>query len=128
MGWGKWGGTLAHSPWVLVPSSVKRGLDSWVLSGPERVCTLERSMGHENSGRFGPDLLGGHSLGDAVHPPLSKISHLFREGRGRRLCTESECQEVGVGGAKVEVRTVSYTHLTLPTIVEWCRSRWSPYH
>ena len=24
--------------------------------------------------------------------------------------------------------TVSYTHLTLPTIVEWCRSRWSPYH
>ena len=23
---------------------------------------------------------------------------------------------------------VSYTHLTLPTIVEWCRSRWSPYH
>ena len=25
-------------------------------------------------------------------------------------------------------RAVSYTHLTLPTIVEWCRSRWSPYH
>ena len=25
-------------------------------------------------------------------------------------------------------KTVSYTHLTLPTIVEWCRSRWSPYH
>ena len=24
--------------------------------------------------------------------------------------------------------SVSYTHLTLPTIVEWCRSRWSPYH
>ena len=23
---------------------------------------------------------------------------------------------------------VSYTHLTLPTIVRWCRSRWSPYH
>ena len=25
-------------------------------------------------------------------------------------------------------RAVSYTHLTLPTIVRWCRSRWSPYH
>ena len=24
--------------------------------------------------------------------------------------------------------TVSYTHLTLPTIVRECRSRWSPYH
>ena len=26
------------------------------------------------------------------------------------------------------VVTVSYTHLTLPTKLEWCRSRWSPYH
>ena len=25
-------------------------------------------------------------------------------------------------------RTVSYTHLTLPTIAAECRSRWSPYH
>ena len=24
--------------------------------------------------------------------------------------------------------TVSYTHLTLPTIAAECRSRWSPYH
>ena len=23
---------------------------------------------------------------------------------------------------------VSYTHLTLPTIIRECRSRWSPYH
>ena len=26
------------------------------------------------------------------------------------------------------VRTVSYTHLTLPTTLPRCRSRWSPYH
>ena len=26
------------------------------------------------------------------------------------------------------IATVSYTHLTLPTKLEWCRSRWSPYH
>ena len=25
-------------------------------------------------------------------------------------------------------QAVSYTHLTLPTKLEWCRSRWSPYH
>ena len=25
-------------------------------------------------------------------------------------------------------RAVSYTHLTLPTNVQQCRSRWSPYH
>ena len=27
-----------------------------------------------------------------------------------------------------EVVPVSYTHLTLPTKIKWCRSRWSPYH
>ena len=26
------------------------------------------------------------------------------------------------------IYAVSYTHLTLPTKLEWCRSRWSPYH
>ena len=25
-------------------------------------------------------------------------------------------------------QAVSYTHLTLPTTIGWCRSRWSPYH
>ena len=25
-------------------------------------------------------------------------------------------------------RAVSYTHLTLPTTLHECRSRWSPYH
>ena len=28
----------------------------------------------------------------------------------------------------VPIRPVSYTHLTLPTTVGPCRSRWSPYH
>ena len=31
----------------------------------------------------------------------------------------------GVGHSN---ETVSYTHLTLPTIHVLCRSRWSPYH
>ena len=30
--------------------------------------------------------------------------------------------------AKAALETVSYTHLTLPTIALLCRSRWSPYH
>ena len=29
---------------------------------------------------------------------------------------------------RFEPRPVSYTHLTLPTIISVCRSRWSPYH
>ena len=27
-----------------------------------------------------------------------------------------------------QIASVSYTHLTLPTIYPKCRSRWSPYH
>ena len=29
---------------------------------------------------------------------------------------------------RVDIASVSYTHLTLPTILRSCRSRWSPYH
>ena len=29
---------------------------------------------------------------------------------------------------KKRIRPVSYTHLTLPTTLHECRSRWSPYH
>ena len=31
-------------------------------------------------------------------------------------------------GAAIGVSPVSYTHLTLPTTLHECRSRWSPYH
>ena len=31
-----------------------------------------------------------------------------------------------LGSARIEA--VSYTHLTLPTTCNLCRSRWSPYH
>ena len=30
--------------------------------------------------------------------------------------------------AQNNLEAVSYTHLTLPTILRSCRSRWSPYH
>ena len=33
-----------------------------------------------------------------------------------------------IKSGKDGVSSVSYTHLTLPTIALLCRSRWSPYH
>ena len=33
-----------------------------------------------------------------------------------------------VSPAMGTLAAVSYTHLTLPTTIGWCRSRWSPYH
>ena len=40
-----------------------------------------------------------------------------------RLTTRTDAAERGTRG-----EAVSYTHLTLPTTLHECRSRWSPYH
>ena len=37
-------------------------------------------------------------------------------------------REMGVYSELHDHETVSYTHLTLPTTLHECRSRWSPYH
>ena len=36
--------------------------------------------------------------------------------------------EVELEMADIQIYPVSYTHLTLPTNTNACRSRWSPYH
>ena len=38
------------------------------------------------------------------------------------------CERLGVKRGLRNPDAVSYTHLTLPTIIRECRSRWSPYH
>ena len=40
---------------------------------------------------------------------------------GIRRLLERKLREIHAGA-------VSYTHLTLPTTIGWCRSRWSPDH
>ena len=48
------------------------------------------------------------------------------EARGYTIIGLDEASNVNI---RVEgTRAVSYTHLTLPTILRSCRSRWSPYH
>ena len=44
------------------------------------------------------------------------------------LFTLGSSGEVAFSTDKRRRETVSYTHLTLPTITTVCRSRWSPYH
>ena len=50
---------------------------------------------------------------------LTQVSTWFANAR-RRLKKENKMTWTP--------RTVSYTHLTLPTTGSLCRSRWSPYH
>ena len=41
---------------------------------------------------------------------------------------EHENRETWVGNCLQSIESVSYTHLTLPTTIPSCRSRWSPEH
>ena len=43
-------------------------------------------------------------------------------------CVHYLYTDFGAYGIRVTAVPVSYTHLTLPTMNTWCRSRWSPYH
>ena len=51
---------------------------------------------------------------------IMKVSELYLDLPARRLLPAVL--------DKVKIPPVSYTHLTLPTIILPCRSRWSPYH
>ena len=59
-----------------------------------------------------------------------QMSELNRRERVHRLCTRAGMLEsfLVCPGELTDDQAVSYTHLTLPTRIYPCRSRWSPYH
>ena len=62
---------------------------------------------------------------------LNNIKNLFtkQELLNGNFGIEREGLRVDKNGVLSEKpHPVSYTHLTLPTNVSMCRSRWSPYH
>ena len=46
----------------------------------------------------------------------------------RQLAKQEAKADERVAKLLDKAETVSYTHLTLPTTLHECRSRWSPYH
>ena len=68
------------------------------------------------------------ALADIVKPALVEIS-VYSEGRYRiEIRASIEALLTGINARYQDTTPVSYTHLTLPTIILPCRSRWSPYH
>ena len=66
---------------------------------------------------------------------VAKLKHNRHKGDGIKLYGTWKRVRVVVMRTHGQIGTispciaaVSYTHLTLPTKLEWCRSRWSPYH
>ena len=50
------------------------------------------------------------------------------EQKEERHIQPEQNEETRIQKYEERLRTVSYTHLTLPTTGSLCRSRWSPYH
>ena len=68
---------------------------------------------------------------DTLNFPYGTKSTEELIGYGRQIFDfflENNVTEVIIACNTASATTVSYTHLTLPTKLEWCRSRWSPYH
>ena len=61
-------------------------------------------------------------VGD-FNTPLSKIDRSSKQNINKDIVSlNNTLEEMDL------TDTVSYTHLTLPTMIIRCRSRWSPYH
>ena len=78
------------------------------------------------SGQLGMDPKTGELVSDALAPQarqaLKNLQQVVEAGGGGLQ------QVVAVDVFLTDMAAVSYTHLTLPTNVQQCRSRWSPYH
>ena len=62
------------------------------------------------------------------YPELTKIGSVRQRTVIGRDSDLDDGTPYGGYYTQEEARAVSYTHLTLPTILRSCRSRWSPYH
>ena len=76
---------------------------------------------------------GAISLEEAKRQLKEKVGKLrpYHYALMEQTMTEEnpeECFKENLSELNKLLEAVSYTHLTLPTKLEWCRSRWSPYH
>ena len=84
---------------TLVPTTVAHASEAQLPEGPS-----------SSSATPSP---GNHAMGSQI----KKHEHgAVTANRMQSLATDTELE------------AVSYTHLTLPTTLHECRSRWSPYH
>ena len=79
----------------------------------------------ETVGKKEPVRVDEHFLSEIIEARMIQIFETLHDELQRIDGLDLPGGFVMTGGG---VSPVSYTHLTLPTILRSCRSRWSPYH
>ena len=120
---------IPYTPEATVAMKMVNGLDSFVLLAVPLFILAANLM---NSGKISEKLIDfalaivGPIRGGLAHANVL-VSMMFAGVSGA-----AQADTAGVGKILIPSMerkgSVSYTHLTLPTKLEWCRSRWSPYH
>ena len=99
-------GHIPIAPLVAVPAGI---IAMFIAKGGNYTDFKKNTISHMF---FSLNLFGGFL-------PIWVMREAFFESLIKGKLDQSFCNTV---------RAVSYTHLTLPTILRSCRSRWSPYH
>ena len=98
--------------------------------------TSTRAMIFDHSGRE----VGRHQLeheqilpraGWVEHNPVEiweRTGSVLQSALNNTRLSASDLVALGITNQRETTMAVSYTHLTLPTKSDECRSRWSPYH
>ena len=91
-------------------SAVFSFIQGWIMTGiTQKLCYRLRKEISEKINRMPMKYFESRTYGEV----LSRITN--------------DVDTLGMG-LNQSITTVSYTHLTLPTMFRLCRSRWSPYH
>ena len=81
-----------------------------------------------NEGKIAPLSIEMRELNGQKDDTTGKVTPLTKDEYLKYFTDESVEQMNFFNSFITKETPVSYTHLTLPTTIGWCRSRWSPYH
>ena len=107
---------------------------------------VKKSVGRYAASYVEDGMVVGLGTGSTAHWFIDEVGRRYQTGELKNiLCVSTseassqQARELGLPLKNLEdvnaidllvdgADAVSYTHLTLPTILRSCRSRWSPYH
>ena len=113
-------GTGIHPDWQQVIQPLRVGLTehNWNTLAIQMPILPNEAEYHE----YAP-------LYDEVAPRIDAAIEYLKKNGSKKIVLIGHSQGAAMTAYYLSTsKPVSYTHLTLPTIPRWCRSRWSPYH